>query len=282
MTSDTPVLLYLDQSYWGRLALEENRELVSWIEGHVQTGRLVVPFSMFVFTETVKARLDIKKALLPIFKRLSRSKGLINYVDFLRMEYQRYREDRSVEWIRERLLASSVPQMAGPVEGLPPGPTVPLADYLDGVLSEPVSRDTAQELSEHLQQGAAEANALPPGNELPTEFSRTELANIMSVAEDSIAEEFVQVFEVFPSFRVLDKVQRQIRDRKKDGVVRNDIVDLTFIAQTVPYFDVVTVDRAMGARIREADLGNDIYGEVVARIDELQPTIERAFSKSVS
>ena len=64
MTSDTPVLLYLDQSYWGRLALEENRELVSWIEGHVQTGRLVVPFSMFVFTETVKARLAIKKELL--------------------------------------------------------------------------------------------------------------------------------------------------------------------------------------------------------------------------
>lgn len=69
-----------------------------------------------------------------------------------------------------------------------------------------------------------------------------------------------------------------IKKAKKKGIEENDILDVAYISQTLPYFDVVTVDRKMGARISEASIEKLTRAEVVSRIEQLRPTLEKVLN----
>ena len=58
-----PILLHLDQSFWGRLAQSEYCELLGALAAHVESGRLQIPFSMVNFGEALKAKPDIRQHL---------------------------------------------------------------------------------------------------------------------------------------------------------------------------------------------------------------------------
>ena len=57
----------------------------------------------------------------------------------------------------------------------------------------------------------------------------------------------------------------------------NDLVDVGFLASTLPYFGAVTVDRAMGARIAEAGLEQICQARIIKKIDQLEELLRALY-----
>lgn len=58
----------------------------------------------------------------------------------------------------------------------------------------------------------------------------------------------------------------------------NDIIDVSFLGTTLPYFDLTTVDRSMRSRIADVEQRCQINSVVVGKIEELPQCIEKLVS----
>jgi len=266
-----PILLYLDQSYWGRLAQPENVEILDRLTTLVDQGVLVAPLSVFVFAESMKAPRHVRMSLLPVFGRLSGDTALKNPVLLMRLEIVKHLEGRSTTWVRQRLLTRSPIEM----NPLAPPPSDSILDCLDIAFSADYTREETATIDEPLIQGAVQADDV----DVPVTFTTSEVQAIFSPCHPPEGAKDIKLDDM-PSFGILRRLQQSVRSRCAKGHKKNDMVDFTYVGETLPYFDIVTVDHATGARIKEAGLGGMAHGEVVSTgLDDLISAVERALAR---
>lgn len=268
-----PILLYLDQSYWGRLAQPENAEILDRLAALVNEGVLIAPLSIFVFAESMKAPRCVRMSLLPVFGKLSGDTALKNPLLLMRLEIVKHLEGRSTTWVRQRLL-TRIPIEMNP---LVPPPSDSILDCLDIAFAADHTREETATIDEPLIQGAVQADVV----DVPVTFTTSEVRAIFSPLQPPEGAEDIKLDDM-PSFRVLRRLQQAVRTQCAMGHRPNDMVDFTYVSETLPYFDIVTVDKTTGARIKEAGLEDLAYGEVVSTgLDDLVSAVERAATRSV-
>lgn len=263
-----PLLVYLDQSYWGRITTTHTTVFHALVAG-VEAGSLVVPFYVVPWMETMKAAPHVREKLLESFEALSGRYVIEPDVrKLLHLELQRHREGRDARWVGERLVISDTQLLQ--LLRITLDPVVQSAT--EQMLGMSLSQLIREKVDSIFEEGAPEATAI--SKQTPTSYSRSEIAKVMELPESDLPPENGGWRTVFRSIAVRDALQRSIVRVKPGGLEPNDLADLQFLWITLPYFDVVTVDRAMGARIREAALGDLQRATVVQKIDDLPAIIE--------
>lgn len=271
-------LVYLDQSYWGRLA-SSHRDLREELARCSARGAAMFPLSSIHWFETMKAAPEIRAGLVPVFEALARGHCLLNPIDVMRLEYRRHAQRRTRDWLRERMVTTDWSLMLGPRGKWWTVPFFWLLRrfitprmYMQSLASTPGSAESTRRVNAILARGASSAS----GPLSSRRIDRSSIAMALGIQPSALPNAADELAAVFPSVAIRERLQDAIRAAVPTGLAANDLVDVTFLASTLAYFDIVTVDRAMGARVREAGLGELQAATVVSRIEDLGPAVGRA------
>jgi hypothetical protein len=265
------MLVYLDQNYWGRLLLAENASLLAVLSEMADNAKAIFPVSAIHILETMKAPPARRHPVFALMAVLSGGWCLRNPISAMRLELQRHRQDLDLTWIKACLLTKNPIEMLGPDSFVLKAVSALIARcvglklFLDLLNNVSGTRATTAGVNAVLSRGAHGLNGLQGR----IRVEQAGLAVMLGVSKDILPSTENGLMRMFPSLQVRTSVSRAIFDARSAGVERNDVTDLGFLAATLPYFDVVTVDRRMGARIKEASAGWPFSCEVVSDIAAL-------------
>lgn len=268
MSKPNPLLLYLDQAYWGRIASPCHEKIGRFLAHHVESGAVSLPISDVTILETMKFAPHKRASLLPWMERLSTGLAITSFPVVVQAELERHREGRALKWMRGQLVSQN------PVlhDFIRMNTDPQMIDAIRQVSGISVSRIILKKVNEIFQRGAAAATTKTKHS--PVSYRRSEISKVVGLPEAMLPSEDEKWQDIFQSIAVRDALQGAIVRAKPDGMEPNDLADIQFLWITLPYFDVVTVDRPMAARIREADLGKLAHAKVVHRIENLVETVE--------
>jgi hypothetical protein len=266
------MIIYLDQSYWTRLASGAHPVLLTQLERLVTVGRAICPVSAVHVIETIKRPLHGRTPVFDLMARLSGGWCLTNPVSAMRLEWERYRYNFDRKWIKDRLLTKNPIEMLGPtnvgIVGAIAGAVgrhVGLATFVEIVNRLGGTKEATTRLNAVFERGARDLNAI--NGEIRCD--RIELRNLLGRSADSLPSSQDDIQQAFPSLRVRATLRRAVIAARELGATANDIPDLGFISETIPYLDIVTVDRSMGSRIAEASTTWPFSFKVVSDIERL-------------
>lgn len=230
------------------------------------------PVSAVHFLETMKAPPETRGPIFGLMVQISRGWCLSNPISVMHLEFDRYRNGHGVRWIQSSLLTRNPLRMMGPLNsaaGNLIGEFVDLGLLLKSATEFSGSKAATSQLNAVLERAARGVNSLQGR----VQVESTGVAHMLGVSRDELPSNEGDLLQAFPSLMVRSSITRAIVDARPSGFERNDIADLGFLSVTLPYFDLVTTDRAMGARIREASRTWTFPSRVVSDIDRLADTL---------
>lgn len=268
------MLLYLDTLYWRRL-LTSHTHLVPSIETLLDAGRLTIPRSMVLVLETSKAHPDLRAQLVPLQHRLTRGRFLLNPISLFRLEHQRYREGHHWTWVRDRVVTSNIVEALTPTLPVFGGllARIPAERVLDLLNTYGDSVRTNAGVNAIFARTAKELN-----EQRPTKPLRDRLLSVLGPSAATLPRDEDQIRPFFPSEALRTILFDAIYAARAKGAQPNDVPDSTFLCQTLPYFDAVTMDSAMADRVgrarrdpRAADL---IRARVIGKVEDLEAVLD--------
>jgi hypothetical protein len=206
----------------------------------VELGHVCIPISGIHLIETVKQSTEHRPDTVRRVLGLCRNSVLVEVPWVIAAEWHAY---RGVGSVRDRLIVDATGPMSARGGDLARFFQL-AAENLDDAMSDVVRMATKTDF------GAA-AGALDQYKQIPLDYVRTQIATALQMigADSEIRRATIPASEeefavAFPSVGF----QRYFYDLA-DSLEPNDIADLSFISRTVPYFDVVAVDRRMHDRL---------------------------------
>jgi hypothetical protein len=279
-----PILIYLDQNYWGRF-LTSHRHLGDFVLKLVEQGQAIFPLSSVHMLETLKAAPHIRHAALPFMEAVSNGHWLVNFISLLRLEFRRYVGLDGIDCLRHGLITDDPLNSIGPTDGVGwmvikkvlgaalrfaerrTGQEASVFTILNAVAD---SKAICQGVAAILQRGAGDANQ----QQTAPKLDRESLARAIGVFPMVLPHDERSLKSAFPSIAVRMALQHSIMKAVPSGLAPNDLVDVSFLSATLPYFDLTTTDRKMGSRIREAGADSAIQSKVVCNIEEFRGAVE--------
>lgn len=242
----SPVLLHLDQNSWTDLSLETGRVVREYLLGEVFSGRLLAPIETARILETLKAPPQTRHRLAKCMLELSQGWCVVNPAIQWRIEYEDHKQ--STRTTGPRLLTDK------PWLLLMSDPTGPPGLNIDHPLKAIVRMG-----DENGDTTAAWQAELEPTLRLLTDglnahgatmFSAETIEKHIGLDAGVLPTDAKRLGRVFPSLLMTLGLQKTVHGMKQSRMKVNDLVD-TSVARLLPYFDVVTVDKATAEGIRQ-------------------------------
>lgn len=271
MGQSLPRLIYLDQNCWTRLA-DEYPDTLRWLKALVQQGRVFIPLSQIHIIETFKSHPWTRGRVLQIAREITGDLGLVGPLKVIALEEKRYKRRRPLNWLRARLVTAHMLDLLAPagwqwdlagraftirralnvherILGQHPG----FAAHVD-----PILRNSVEPLNRLQHRPFRVEDAIETTRGLPRDQRR--------------------IREVFPSLTTREALQLARRQVGSKCFEPNDLMDLTFLSVTIPYFDLTVVDHAMHgvASLAIRKFGAPAYADpAVVELSALQRVLQR-------
>jgi hypothetical protein len=234
-------LLYFDQLHWAQVAADA--DLVDYLRVHREAGRIAIAVSWFTLMETMKGAAPQRWRQLETMGLLGRGLFVRNFFDLVRLEHSRFARLEERDWLRSRIVTRNLGHAIGP--GF-------LPSTVFGIIGTDRAVDTFESIVERMklrdQLDTLLAGAARTFNERQTRITldRKMVSEFVGVSVQALPGSREALASAFPSIAWMEGlVQRCVAD----GFEPNDLVDLSFLAAAVPYFDLVTCDRKMSRRV---------------------------------